>query len=164
LQCHAPKGEESSPFDALQIRGIPSHLLATPRPKLEEFRQFDSFAYALTFAPLQKQLEDPEDTVPVTMRALTQRIGRKLAKESKELRFGGRVLVDLTQANSLGLQGVVLDRNVDLEKLGREIGALKPWERLATVTPLSPPRSSVASARSRTTLARNSPGRVRDSS
>jgi hypothetical protein len=80
--------------------------------------------------------------VPITMRALTQRINRKLAADSdsgnwvgKRLRasrgegeisnLGGFYLLDSSK-------GAVVDDHVDPEKLGRKLGVLKPWERLIT--------------------------------
>jgi hypothetical protein len=78
--------------------------------------------------------------VPVSERALHQRINRALAKEGR----CGYVLKKVRPDNRvidawIGNYGYVLDadRNTieqrvdNLEKLGRELGVLKPYERLA---------------------------------
>lgn len=70
---------------------------------------------------------------PVTVRALKQRIDRKLLKGNKRLvqstggpeceQLGDFYVVDLTTAS-------VAESQVDLEKYGRKLKALKPWETL----------------------------------
>jgi hypothetical protein len=67
----------------------------------------------------------PADKIPVTRRALAQRLARALqAKGQAVVRHGGKdVLVD-------EVAGKVLDRDCDVEKLAREVGALKTWEVL----------------------------------
>ena len=72
--------------------------------------------------------------VPVTLRALTQRINRKLATEGQKLlaargetqkaEVGNHFIID-TEKN------VVVAKNVDLEKLGKKLGVIKPFETLA---------------------------------
>ena len=71
--------------------------------------------------------------VPVTRRALFQRLSRALAKKSERLianrrpgpvpDIGNYYTVD-TKKNS------VARTDVDLEEIGRELGVLKPYERL----------------------------------
>jgi len=70
--------------------------------------------------------------IPITARALVQRVRRALAKE------GGRLLVNRGRQH-LGYGGVyyVVDQNrnvttvdVDLETVGKELGVLHPWERV----------------------------------
>jgi len=63
-------------------------------------------------------------TIPITRRALIAR----LAKEERGLRMNRRdmsfVTVDYRQQS-------LLDTDIDIEKLGRELGVLKPWEKLS---------------------------------
>jgi len=69
--------------------------------------------------------------VPVTSRALVQRINRKLKVEDEEVRrmrgtrpdFGDYYRVNVR------VNGVV-DKSVELAELGRELGVLKEWERV----------------------------------
>jgi hypothetical protein len=66
----------------------------------------------------------------VSKRALVQRLNRKLRRQDEALRSkrgpntGEYYLVDIGR-------NVLLKEEVDLEKLGRELGALAPYERLA---------------------------------
>jgi hypothetical protein len=70
----------------------------------------------------------------VTLRALEQRIKRKLAKDGRQLRrsrpadahnLGTYYIID-TRLNA------VVDPNIeDLEALGREFGALEGWEEVS---------------------------------
>ncbi len=75
-------------------------------------------------------------TVPVTMRALVQRINRKLAGDGKRLAAtrGAKALEEFGAyyviSGRPGYIGVHKD-HVDPEKMGHELGALKPWESLA---------------------------------
>jgi len=71
--------------------------------------------------------------VPVTRRALFQRIDRVLWKAGERLRTyrGG------TSRSALGdlyivdvKRNVVTGSHIDLERYGRELGVLKPYERL----------------------------------
>lgn len=68
--------------------------------------------------------------IPVTKRALVQRINRKLRKQDETLKahrganVGSYYRVD-TEINGL------LEDDVDLEDLGRELGVLAPYEQLA---------------------------------
>lgn len=68
--------------------------------------------------------------VPITERALTQRINRALKKDNQKLckprtegELGGLYIINL-------LNNSIEASNCDLEKLGLECGALKPYERL----------------------------------
>jgi hypothetical protein len=84
--------------------------------------------------------------VPVTMRALLQRINRKLAKNEKSsgTRGGGRgskllacretspAFRELGAYYSIDVgRNHISERHVDPEKLGRELGVLQPWEKVA---------------------------------
>jgi hypothetical protein len=71
--------------------------------------------------------------VPVTTRALVQRINRSLAKQHKVLKKarGARALEDLGAWFYLDTnRNVVLRTRVDVEGLGRELGVLDPYEKL----------------------------------
>jgi hypothetical protein len=69
-------------------------------------------------------------TIAVGHRALLGRIDRKLRDRGQRLRadrYGGdvsRVLIDVKKR-------AVVETDVDVEKLGRELGVLQPWEKLA---------------------------------
>jgi hypothetical protein len=76
---------------------------------------------------------------PVTPRAIVQRVNRKLAAEFEAVRRwrvsgssgpwtwepGNYYRVDYKR-------NALLDGNVDLELLARELGVLKPWESMAS--------------------------------
>ena len=72
--------------------------------------------------------------VPVSQRALIQRINRALAKENEALKaarserdrqqLGNYFVIDLHR-------NTVQAQHVDLEALARELGVLKPYEALA---------------------------------
>ena len=70
--------------------------------------------------------------VQITERALVQRLNRKLAKENELLRAGrgerdlGRYFVVDTRRN------LIVRKDVDLESLARDIGAIAPWEELGS--------------------------------
>ena len=70
--------------------------------------------------------------VPVSVRALFQRVARRLAAEGKQLKSTRGELA----LRDLGAHYVVERDNsvvpIDLEKLGRETGALEAHERLIT--------------------------------
>jgi hypothetical protein len=72
-------------------------------------------------------------TIGVTERALLQRIRRKLVHKGESL----IVSRSENERANVGDYYIVNDRNVvaaahcDLEKLGRDTGALRPWETLA---------------------------------
>jgi hypothetical protein len=69
-------------------------------------------------------------TVSVKRRALVARISRALAKQKRELRTDRSdrqlryLVIDEPQAR-------IQDLDVSLEALGRELGVLKPWEKLS---------------------------------
>lgn len=72
-------------------------------------------------------------TAPVSRRALIQRINRNLSKEDKILKAsrGERARQDLGDYYIIALSGrSVLQKDIDVEKLGRQLGTLKPFERL----------------------------------
>jgi len=71
--------------------------------------------------------------VPVTERALSQRIRRKLQQEHRTLRtarddgpkhLGRYYVVDIHQHQ-------IVDDHVDLEKMGRELKVLAEWEEVS---------------------------------
>ena len=69
--------------------------------------------------------------VPVTMRALIQRINRKLHDDDEVLRKlrGDRGLVDLGRYYVVDWRlNSIVRTDVDPEDLAREIGVLKPYE------------------------------------
>jgi len=69
--------------------------------------------------------------VPVTVRALTQRLNRLLAADGKELKkTRGAPAIDALGAYYVVGNNSVLSHHVDLEALGRETGALEAYERL----------------------------------
>ena len=77
-------------------------------------------------------------TAPVTMRALVQRIARRLAPDGivfvramgkKEIeRFGRYYTRSLARHSDLGV--IIRKRNIEPEAFAREIGALESWESL----------------------------------
>jgi hypothetical protein len=67
-------------------------------------------------------------TVPVNRRALIARVDRALAKQGRELRIARRG----GMSNFVVIHDeAIADNDADLEKLGRKIGVLEPWKRLA---------------------------------
>jgi hypothetical protein len=76
--------------------------------------------------------------VPVTSRALFQRISRTLAKKGERLIANRRVgpVPDIGNYYTVDVKkNSVARTHVDLEEIGRELGALKPWERLKNEKP-----------------------------
>jgi hypothetical protein len=79
--------------------------------------------------------------VPVTERALIQRINRKLAADNQLLRTARYIRddrggwypnPDLGRYYVIDLNGnLLIYRDVDLEQLARELAAIAPWEQLA---------------------------------
>ena len=73
-------------------------------------------------------------TVPISMRALIQRINRKLVADNETLKVsrGGRAEQDLGRyfIVDVSFNGVVR-KNVDPEALGRELGVLHEYEHVA---------------------------------
>jgi hypothetical protein len=82
---------------------------------------------------MAKRAKEPPGLIPVSERALLQRINRKLAKSGEMVRksrterlrldVGDYFLVD-TNKNA------VVGHSVNLEEKGRELGVLSQWERL----------------------------------
>ena len=71
--------------------------------------------------------------MPVTERALKQRINRRLEKQGEVLKTlrGDRWYTDLGRHYILNIDhSFVVAGHIDLEKLGRELGAMAPYERL----------------------------------
>lgn len=70
--------------------------------------------------------------VPVSTRALIQRINRKLRADEqtvKQTRDGTRARLDLGEFYIYGWNPTnIVAFNVDLQSLGREVGALQPYE------------------------------------
>lgn len=68
-------------------------------------------------------------TIAIKRRSLTARVQRALAKEERQLRVDRRdrqtalLLIDTKRR-------AIVETDVDLEKLGRDLGVLQPWERL----------------------------------
>lgn len=72
--------------------------------------------------------------VPVTMRALTQRINRNLAHQDEQLKKSGseRLAQQLGDYYLLNTRGNYIARlGVDPEQLGRTLGVLQDWECVA---------------------------------
>lgn len=72
-------------------------------------------------------------TVPVSLRALIQRINRKLAAEGECLKKArsAKAQQDLGDYYIIEIsRNLVFGKDVDLEQLGRKIGALKSWEHV----------------------------------
>jgi mRNA-degrading endonuclease HigB of HigAB toxin-antitoxin module len=72
--------------------------------------------------------------VPVTRRALIQRVNRALEKNGEQLKAtkGAQAQLDLGEFYVVDVSGNSVSRkDVDLERLARELGALKPYETLA---------------------------------
>jgi hypothetical protein len=72
--------------------------------------------------------------VPVTVRALIARINRKLKASDEVLkatRGEGRARQEFGDFYVLDFnRNAVMQKNVDPEQLGRELGVLKPWEEV----------------------------------
>jgi hypothetical protein len=71
--------------------------------------------------------------VPVTPRALSQRVGRALEKQGERLLANRRPVPvpDLGNYYTVDLKkNSVARAHVDLEEIGRELGVLKPYESL----------------------------------
>lgn len=74
------------------------------------------------------------NTIPITARALLQRINRVLAKNSRTLRAtrGAQMRKDAGDFFILDLsRNEVLIKDVDPQVLGRELGVLKEYEYLS---------------------------------
>jgi hypothetical protein len=72
--------------------------------------------------------------VPITMGALIQRINRVLKHRDEQLKVarGARVLQEFGDFWILDVnRNMVVDKHVDPEELGRELGVLQPYETVA---------------------------------
>src|SRR5262249_32701802 len=84
----------------------------------------------------QTAVQSARQKLPVTMRALTQRINRKLSERGQRLyKLRGAQQGVPSGWTQTGGSSVVAVRNTPLvtghvnpEALGRELGVLKPWE------------------------------------
>lgn len=73
-------------------------------------------------------------TVPVTMRALIQRINRKLRPDDEMLKVarGERARAQLGDYYAIDFnRNIVTAQHVDPEKWGREMNVLAPWEHVS---------------------------------
>ena len=71
--------------------------------------------------------------VPVTMRALVQRINRALAQDDEALKKtrGARAIQELGDYYVLDFnRNALVEKDVDPEEFGRELGVLQDYERL----------------------------------
>jgi hypothetical protein len=76
-----------------------------------------------------------EDKVPVSERALIQRINRKIHDDELVVRTtrGGRAEIDLGRHYVVNWRiNGVHEANINLEDYGRKLEVLEPWERLVT--------------------------------
>jgi hypothetical protein len=77
-----------------------------------------------------------DEVVPamsVTRRALIQRINRRLSRDEltlKVCRTNSRAHYELGDFYILNWRNCIVDKHLDLEAFGRELGALERWERL----------------------------------
>jgi hypothetical protein len=72
--------------------------------------------------------------VPVTMRALIQRINRKIAADGEVLKTarGDRARLDLGAYYVIDVnRNFIASKHVDPEAWGRELGVLRPYECVA---------------------------------
>jgi len=72
--------------------------------------------------------------VPVTKRAILQRINRAMAPDFQGVRAvrGDRWRQELGDYYALDFsRNFIIEKHVDLEELGRRLGVLKAWERVA---------------------------------
>jgi hypothetical protein len=91
--------------------------------------------YALGDPKLVSEAQMPKKrtTIPVSERALIQRINRVLAKEDQVLKAtrGMQASLDLGRYFILDCRAnFVLDKHLDLKALGRKLGCLRAWERV----------------------------------
>ncbi len=80
-------------------------------------------------------MKSKKQTVPVSERALVQRINRRLAKDGERLKAaaGMRARLELGAYFVMDIShNCVLHKDVDLEELGRELEVLRPYESLVT--------------------------------
>jgi hypothetical protein len=84
-------------------------------------------------APMTKKKPPPKERVPVSLRAVIQRINRKLSPEEKVL----KIARSQRTADVMGWYytidangGWVIRKWVDIKQFAHELGVLKPWEEL----------------------------------
>jgi hypothetical protein len=73
------------------------------------------------------------EAVPVTVRAIVQRINRALAKKGEQLRAsrGDQARTELGDYYVIDLhRNTLVLYRVNLDALGRKLGVLRPWERV----------------------------------
>jgi DNA-directed RNA polymerase subunit RPC12/RpoP len=71
--------------------------------------------------------------IKITERALYQRLNRKLRQDGKQLRTARSEGVELDIGRYFIVdvnRNAITDQNVNLEELGRELGAIQPWEEM----------------------------------
>lgn len=69
----------------------------------------------------------------ITERALMQRINRKLKQDGEQLRTARTQQVETTVGHYFIVdmnRNAITTQRVDLEKMGRELGVIQPWEEL----------------------------------
>jgi hypothetical protein len=74
------------------------------------------------------------ESVPVSLRALVQRVNRALKKKGRLLKAarGERARTEVGDYYLIDVErNFLTDKHVNVEVLGRELGVLQPWEVLA---------------------------------
>jgi hypothetical protein len=84
------------------------------------------------FLGMEQAMLAKRTTVPVTMRALIQRINRRLKADGEMLKTArGRAAFSVGQYYICNPQrNWIVKERVDPEALGRELGVLAAWERV----------------------------------
>jgi hypothetical protein len=124
------------PFVAAFVRGLGARRRRPSRRRAHRAVPFSTavltqipiFPYPHMLIRSDDMTKKPQK-VPVTLKAVTARINRKLAPSGEQLRAArGRM-----QAGGYYVVGPkgISRHNVDPERLARELDALKPWEILA---------------------------------
>ena len=73
-----------------------------------------------------------KNKVPVTQRALIQRINRALDHEVVKVSRGMRARIDCGEFYAVDVStNAISAKDIDLEKWGRDLEVLKPYEELA---------------------------------
>ena len=68
-------------------------------------------------------------SVPVSTRALVQRLNRTLSKKGEVIKSGRGKAATLGYY-VLNFKKGIVDKNINLESFGRKYSALEPWEQL----------------------------------
>ena len=105
----------------------------TPPPKTEKVSVRVRKEVKEIRVPYRVTAAPPVRTVPVSERALIQRINRVLASDDQKVvtTRGARAILDLGYYYVLDWRrNLAVQTDLDLESFGRELGCLKPWERL----------------------------------